>query len=589
MKGCEVSIECEGGIWPLTGFPYKGGILHPDPSKAGVGISFVGGVVPTWEYQIPNGLQVIFSLLIARGSPSSILTWELRDKPATKAKLIVRPFLSWNKLHALQKESGVPLCDSKIEKDAVSFLYPDSDNPLYAVSSGSFNISPNWYHSVYYEEEEGRGYDSTEDLYSPGYFEIQLGTGGGLVGFSYGKKYSAQELMTAREVEVCRRNKLSRLEFSSEQFLVKRNSGSSIIAGYPWFSDWGRDAFISLRGLCLPFARIEESLSILSTWGSGIKDGLIPNSFSENGSVPIYNSVDAALWYVIASYETFKKSTDLKLKDDRVLQIKKNIQEIIQSFLKGTSFNIGMDSDFLLRAGVAGFQLTWMDAKIDNEVVTPRIGKPVEVQALWINSLRAAAAILNDQSLGEIASKAENSFNIKFWNDRLRCLYDVVDVDHKPGQNDDTLRPNQIFALGGLPWTILSGERAKDVLNLIESDLLTPVGLKTLSTSNSQYFGRYEGSQRERDHAYHQGTVWLWLMGAFVDAWLRARGYSQEAKNEARARFLAPLSACAEKNNHLPEIADGDYPHLLRGSPFQAWSLGELIRISEMCRGDEDI
>lgn len=574
---------------PLTGFYYQSGVLHPQILKTGVSIKFLSGVAPEWEYFIPEIGNLKFSLLIPRGSQLVILKWEFPAGQSVNAKLRVRPFLCFTALHALQKDKGTPLCDVQTSGGSVAFRYAESSDVLHTVSTGAFNAEPHWYYSVYYEEESRRGYDALEDLFSPGFFEIQLGADEAILGFSFNKNYSLEALTELRNREILRRRQRSRLEFFSEQFLVKRGSGLSVMAGYPWFSDWGRDALISLRGLCLPFGRLEESLSILDTWGADLAEGLIPNSFPEDGSVPIYNSVDAALWYVIASYETIQKLSVLQLKDQRVAKIKKNIHDIIANLKIGTRFNIGMDTDGLLRAGVEGTQLTWMDAKVDNEVVTPRIGKPVEVQALWINSLRAAADLLNQPAIAEIAAKAEASFNAKFWNHKTKSLYDVVDVNHQPGQNDDTIRPNQIFACGGLPWSILSPDQAKDVLNVIESNLLTPIGLRTLSPTQSAYFGRYEGSQRERDYAYHQGTVWLWLLGAFVDAWLRVRGYSKEAKHEAKLKFLAPLLECSEWNGHLPEIADGDYPHLLRGSPFQAWSLGELIRISEMCRGDENI
>ncbi len=262
--------------------------------------------------------------------------------------------------------------------------------------------------------------------------------------------------------------------------------------------------------------------------------------------------------------------------------IKEYVREIINRYQQGTDFGIGVDDDGLLFAGDGKHQLTWMDAKIGDLMVTPRSGKPVELQALWINCLRASGEMLKDSDALKLAQRAEDSFNQKFWNKKINALYDVVDVDRLMGQNDDTLRLNQVFACGGLIWPVLAVDKAKIVLNFIEEQLLTPLGLRTLTPLSSSYLGRYKGDQRERDLAYHQGSVWPWPMAAFVDAWLRVRGYSVEAKQEARELFVLPLENCLSKTGHLFELADGDAPHSPRGCPFQAWSLGEFVRILKM-------
>jgi len=234
-----------------------------------------------------------------------------------------------------------------------------------------------------------------------------------------------------------------------------------------------------------------------------------------------------------------------------------------------------MDTDGLLACGVPGTQLTWMDAKVGDRAITPRIGKPVEVQALWINALRLAGG-----RYGAIAEQAHAAFARSFWNADADCLYDVVDADHIAGRIDPSIRPNQIFAVGGLPEAIVESGRAAAIVKVVERELLTPMGLRTLARGDPSYHGRYEGGVSERDAAYHQGTVWPWLIGPFVDAWLRVHGNGAAEREEAQRRFLAPLLGhlTAAGLGHVSEIADGDAPHTPRGCPFQAWSLGELIR-----------
>jgi glycogen debranching enzyme len=229
---------------------------------------------------------------------------------------------------------------------------------------------------------------------------------------------------------------------------------------------------------------------------------------------------------------------------------------------------------------VDGVQLTWMDAKIGDEVVTPRIGKPVEVQALWLNALAFGSTISEEWRAAFERGRA--SFESKFWNDERQCLFDVIDVDHVKGRTDGALRPNQILAVGGLPVSLLTGDRARRVVDIVESTLLTPVGLRSLAPGEAGYTGRYAGGVSARDHAYHQGTVWPWLLGAFVEAWARVRGNTREAVNDAHQRLLAPLVDRIERSGsgHLAEIADADEPFDFKGCPFQAWSLGEVLRVA---------
>jgi predicted glycogen debranching enzyme len=311
---------------------------------------------------------------------------------------------------------------------------------------------------------------------------------------------------------------------------------------------------------------------------------MVPNRFPDAGEQPEYNAVDASLWYVVAAHELLEAARAggiaLPPADRQVLQ--RAIEQIVGGYRAGTRFGIRMDEDGLLAAGVPGLQLTWMDAKVGDRVITPRMGKPVEVQALWLNALRIAAAI--SPGYCTLYRRGLASFQLRFWNEGRGCLYDVVDVDHETGRNDPTLRPNQILAVGGLPFQALIEPYASRVVDTVERELLTPLGLRSLAPGEPAYASHYGGGVAERDGAYHQGTVWPWLLGPFVEAWLRVRGDTPEAKREAHARFLAPLREHlgVAGLGHVSEVADAEPPHRPGGCPFQAWSLGELLRASHL-------
>jgi len=257
------------------------------------------------------------------------------------------------------------------------------------------------------------------------------------------------------------------------------------------------------------------------------------------------------------------------------------VQAILTGYANGTRFGIGVDVDGLLQAGQNGAQLTWMDAKVGDWVVTPRIGKPVEIQALWLNALWIGNQMSPEWK--ELFTRGRASFRSRFWNENAQCLFDVVDVDFRAGTTDATFRPNQIFAVGGLPLCLLDDNQARRVVQAVEERLLTPLGLRSLAANERDYKSRYEGGVWERDGSYHQGTVWPWLIGGFVEAWVRVRGGTAEAKEEARRRFVEPLMEHLNRAGigHLPEIADAEAPHTPRGCPWQAWSVGEVLRLSQ--------
>jgi len=341
-----------------------------------------------------------------------------------------------------------------------------------------------------------------------------------------------------------------------------------------------------LRGLCLAGVasrhdRATDAREILLEWAEHVSQGMLPNYFPEGSKSAEYNSVDASLWYVVAVHEFLRQTQDqntLSATDRRSLD--GATDAIVNGYARGTRYGIRADGTGLLAAGEQGVQLTWMDAKVGDWVVTPRVGKPVEIQALWINALRIAGR--RSARWTALAEHAQATFAERFWNEERGFLFDVVDVDHRDGVNDGSLRPNQIFAVGGLPFPVLDGARARAVVDIVERQLWTPAGLRSLGPAEPGYIGRYRGDVRQRDGAYHRGTVWPWLTGAFVEAWLRVRGDTPENRREADTRFLGPLLRHFESSapGHVGEIADGDAPHTARGCPFQAWSVGEALRLA---------
>jgi predicted glycogen debranching enzyme len=375
----------------------------------------------------------------------------------------------------------------------------------------------------------------------------------------------------------------TRLAEAAEQFLAARADGRrTVIAGYPWFADWGRDTFVALPGLALATGRWPLAYEVLRTFAGHVDRGMVPNRFPEAGTAPEYNSVDAALWFVEAGRRYVRDSGDLDFARRELLP---RIEEILDWYAKGTRYGIRVDpADGLLAAGEEGAALTWMDAVVDGVPVTPRRGKPVEVNALWYNALLSGADIahslgqrLRPEAWRDEAERVRESFNRRFWNAEAGYLYDVVDG---PAGDDASLRPNQLFA-ASLFHDVLAEEYRRPVVDAVEARLLTPVGLRTLDPGHPSYAGRYEGPAGARDAAYHNGTVWPWLLGPFAGAYLKAHGRTAEARERVRDS-VAPLARHLGTEGclgQLSEIMDGDPPHTPRGCAAQAWSVAEVARV----------
>ena len=573
VNGCEAWLDVESGSVPLSTQHYSPDVIHPR------GLDFLTDFThepwPQWTFRFADGTTVLHEAFAAYGEGGVVLAWR-RVAGAGRATLHVRPLVSGRDYHALMHENAAFNFNALTQGGNASWRPYDTLPAIAALSSGAYAHDPMWYRNFLYAKEAERGLDCVEDLGSPGAFTFDLAAADAALVFRAGDALdgdAAAEAARIRASETRRRSALAPLDRAACAYIVKRDRGHTIIAGYPWFTDWGRDTFIAMRGLLLARNGLDLAESILIDWTHCLSAGMLANTFPDRDEAPQYNSVDASLWFVIVAYEYLARANPVRAIRETLVDA---AGAVLDGYVRGTRFGIRMDDDSLLACGVPGVQLTWMDAKVGDRVITPRIGKPVEVQALWINALRLAGG-----RFAAYADKAHDALRSRFWNPLARCLYDVIDVDHIDGCVDTSLRPNQIFSVGGLPFALLEGEAARAVVDTVESELVTPMGLRSLARFDREYRGRYEGGVEQRDGAYHQGTAWPWLTGAFVDAWLRVNGDDAAHRAQARARFVVPLEAQLETYGlgHLCEIADGDPPQTPRGCPFQAWSLGELIRM----------
>lgn len=590
VNGFDAWVETPSGRFAISSQAYEPDVTAPD--GAGRLTDFQIEPWPTWTYSLGDGSRIRQQLFVPKGASAAALSWNLVTGTGSVA-LTVRPFLSGRDYHSLHHENAAFRFDAETGPGGLIRFRPYADVPSIAfLSNGTYTHAPDWYRNFLYAEELARGLDFTEDLATPGTFRFEISRGEAVwlmaaEGHEGSVSAASAEaaLETLRLSERRRRKRFpSRLDRAADAYLVRRGAGQTIVAGYPWFTDWGRDTFISLRGLCLATGRLADAGQILLEWSAVVSEGMVPNLFPDSGTAPEFNSVDASLWYVVAVHDYLEAMAAAGRPVTRrvVLRLRDSIEAILTGYSEGTRYRIRADGDGLLAAGEPGTQLTWMDARVGGWVVTPRIGKPVEVQALWINALKIAGSI--SARWNDLCALASRSFAERFWNARDGCLYDVVDPDHHAGTADPTFRPNQIFAVGGLPFPVLEGERARRVVDAVEARLVTPLGLRTLPRDHPDYHPHYAGGVLERDSAYHRGTVWPYLAGAFVDAWVRVRGGTNEVKAEARERFLGPLIAHLDEAglSHVSEVADGDWPHTPGGCPFQAWSVGETLRIDRL-------
>ncbi len=590
VNGFEAWVDLPGGAVPITSQHYAPGVVHPDGLRRIA--SFTAEPWPRWTYALPDDSRLTQEVFVAGGQ--TCLRWS-RDG-AGPARLHVRPLLSGRDYHALHHENPAFAFDAERGAGWTRWR-PYPGLPPITAWGGDYAPDPVWYRQFLYATEQERGLDCIEDLASPGVLSWDLDRPATLA--FRADTAPAWPVPVLADSEAAERAVAPPLHHAALQYIARRNDFCTVLAGFPWFTDWGRDSFIALRGLLLtPIApaavetlkariaretqqqtRRDLAEQVLLAWSGHVDQGMLPNRFPDGAGPPEYNAVDASLWFVVAVHDLLASPTAAAT----TATLRAACTAILEGYAAGTRYGIGMDTDSLIRAGAPGVQLTWMDAKVGDWVVTPRAGKPIEVQALWINALRIAAAWPGGERWAAIAGQATRAVLERFPDPDSAGLRDLVDGD--PAE-ERRIRPNQIFAVGGLPFTILPDNLAHDVVDLVEHRLLTPLGLRTLDPADPAYRPVYQGGVVDRDGAYHQGTAWPWLLGPFVEAWLRVQGNTAAARQDGRTRFLPALRAhLAEAGlGHVSEVVDGDAPHRPGGCPFQAWSLGEYIRIEAMLR-----
>lgn len=583
----EETLMIDGRAFELSSNQYPNTI---DPRGFQYLKSFRLAPFPVWIYEVED-IEIEKKIFMVDGANTTVVEFTASGERRTaNLELVLKPLLAFCDYHHLQHENT-----------AFDLHYETSDNlvtvkpyaempPLYFVhNASSMENTGVWYRNFEYAVEKERGFDYTEDLFQPFALRFDLKEAAAVIVST--EKRSFPPVKDLEKAEIERRESLikdagaaddfsGQLISAADQFVVSRGAGKTIIAGYPWFSDWGRDTMIALNGLTLATNRSEIAKSILLEFSAHISQGMLPNRFPDAGDTPEYNNVDATLWYFEAIRAYVETTKDYEF-------VRKNLYEklvsIIVWHIQGTRFQIKVDGrDGLLYAGEAGVQLTWMDAKIGDFVVTPRTGKAVEIQALWYNALCVMADLAgifgdwtDEKKYLELAEKAQTSFNRIFWNEAENCLFDVVDGEIK----DCSVRPNQIFAVG-LPHAILADQaKARKVVEKVEAELLTPFGLRSLSPKDKNYRPIYSGSPFERDSSYHQGTVWAWLIGGFVDAHRRVFPENKTRVEEILEGFKPHLLEAGL--GQISEIFDAAPPFTPRGCPAQAWSVAEVLRIAK--------
>ena len=593
LSQCLEAVSVGGRRHILTNFEFGGRLA--DEAMAYLR-QFRRGAGAHFEYEI-DGVRLTRSVYLARRTDTVAIVYRFEDVSGP-VELEVRPLVGLRDFHGLQR-SWVSMTAEQVEGGVlVRHGGADSCELFMRCKEGGFAADAQWWYDFLYRADRERGQDCTEDLWSPGVFRCRLERPDEVVVWAnLSKRFNAEtaegfdletrvaELREHRRRVVRaaggRQERLRRLFAAADAFVVRRSIGGrqrcTIVAGYPWFMDWGRDTFISLKGLLLCTGRLEEATSVLTTFAAAADQGMIPNRFDDRSNTAHFNSVDASLWFIHAAFEYLGASGDGRTFARELLPV---IRWIVDSYERGTRFGIRADEDGLITAGNEQTQLTWMDAKCGDVTFTPRWGKAVEVNALWHEALTRMAQFYDErntvsaQRYRAMADKVAANFRRCFWNERVGWLNDCVRADGA----DASLRPNQILAVS-LSGDLLSAEQQRAVVDVAERRLLTPYGLRTLDPADPRYRGRYEGGAMERDGAYHQGTVWPWLMGPFVEAYLRVHGSGKEARRRAAA-FIEPLMRHLAEDGCLgsvAEIFDGDKPQRPKGCFAQAWSVASLI------------
>ena len=565
--------------------------------------------LPVWRYALPGAL-LEKRVLLPYGQNTVHITYQLDGAAAGRVRLVLKPFMHFRPhggpLHRpIDRPYALTVIEDRYELADPASGLPPLRMEIHGPPAG-FTIEGSHLQDILYRVEASRGYEARGILYSPGYFCLELEPGAVATLVASTEPWETIRALppaAAQRAERKRRSRLllaarpevragaaAELVLAADQFLITptgrvadatraRAAGDEIrtlIAGYPWFTDWGRDTMISLEGLTLTTGRHMEAGYILRTFDHYVKNGLLPNMFPEGDNEGLYHTADATLWFFHAVDRYLAHTSDRETL--RILL--PTLIDIVAHHLRGTRFGIGVDpSDGLLRQGQQGYQLTWMDAKVDDLVVTPRRGKAVEINALWYNALKLLERWVGEERgseaarpYAEHAGRTRASFNARFWYEAGQHLHDIIDGEHG---DDPAFRPNQLFAIS-LPHPVLDEARWAPVVRQAKERLLTPFGLRSLAPGHPDYKPRYFGDLRTRDMAYHQGTVWAWLIGPFVDAWLKVH---PDRRVEARAFVEAMTPHLGEAGaGTISEIFDAEEPFTPRGCVAQAWSVAEALR-----------
>ena len=584
LSKLDETIESNGSRYELGSNRYPG-VIHPQGFKH---LSkFTKDMFPVFEFEA-EGIVLRKTIAAINGENTTVALYELLKAPGV-CTLELQPFMAPRDYHSLAHANEAIRQEGTFTKGLFRVRAYDGIPELFIdVPGSSFEQRPSWYYNFEYGMEQFRGLDFQEDLFTHGVFRKTLRPGESLGIIISTVDPSGRDALALFEKENLRRMRLlqsllvkddftTTITLAADQFVVKRGEDlKTVIAGYHWFSDWGRDTMIALPGICLATGRYEEAKKILRAFARSVSEGMLPNRFPDVGEQPEYNTVDATLWFFVAIYKYLEYTDDGLFVRDKLMRV---LAEIISWHDRGTRYNIHVDADGLLYAGEPGVQLTWMDAKVGDWVVTPRQGKPVEINALWYNALAIYAELAERFELideaNEFSGRAgevKKRFQEIFWNENANCLYDYIDGEYRDG----AIRPNQIFALS-LPFPLLEGERARSILRIVEEKLYTPVGLRSLSPDDPSFRPHYGGDQVMRDSGYHQGTVWSWLLGPYVSALVASQG--EHGRKEAKRILEAIIPHLQEAGiGTVSEIFDGDPPHSPRGCIAQAWSVGEILR-----------
>lgn len=571
-----------------------GAVIHPTGNTYQKNFSI--NMFPEFIYEA-GGVALKKTIAMLHGENTTIVLYEVL-KAEKEFQLETQPFIAVRDYHHLCR------ANNDVNRDCIYFNdvfhaipYKCYPHIYIRTPQAKFENSGDWYYNFEYLQEKDRGLDHVEDLFTYGKFTKTLKSGdrwGIVISTENTERRDAFELFAKEKkrreelVSATNNDELEKiLTLAADQFIVRRGDDlKTVIAGYHWFADWGRDTMIALPGLCLATGRYEDAKKIIAAFAASVSEGMLPNRFTDNGAPPEYNNVDGTLWYFIAVYKYLLATGDKQFVLKDILPV---LKDIIDWHYKGTRYNIHVDSDELLYSGEQGVQLTWMDAKIGDWVVTPRTGKAVEINALWFNALKIFAELLYMNGEAALADNfndrsqlTKKRFNEIFWNEPTGCLLDVVNGEER----DATIRPNQLFAIS-LPFALVDDEKAKQIINVVEEKLYTPVGLRSLPADHSDYKGIYSGDPLHRDSAYHQGTVWSWLLGPYIDALIKIRTERSKVK-QVIENFKYHLSEAGIGT--ISEIFDGDAPHSPQGCIAQAWSVGEILRVlkDHQLSGDDE-